>query len=128
MFMRYDGLPICHNDLPVYQDGFFIYKEGLPIFNIVSNFSRLFPIFQDCFQFFKFVFQFFKCAKKNYSLGPINCPLQVLDPSLNVCNGRAAWSSCSYYSTYWHGLFWFAIPGFEPSTFGSVSSNPVFYH
>jgi hypothetical protein len=48
----------------------------------VSNFSRLFPIFQDCFQFFKIVFQFFKCAKKINSPGPINCPLQVLDPSL----------------------------------------------
>ena len=25
-------------------------------------------------------------------------------------------------------FIWFALPGFEPSTLGSVSSNPAFYH
>ena len=25
-------------------------------------------------------------------------------------------------------FIWFALPGFEPSTLGSVSSNPTFYH
>jgi hypothetical protein len=36
------------------------------------------------------------------------------DVSIHVCNGRPLWSSWSYYSTYWHGLFWFVLPHTGP--------------
>ena len=60
---------------------------------IDSSFSRLFPIFQDCFQFFK-------CVKNKTCQGPINCPLQVLDPSLSWLATEAS-ESTSLTVNFW---------------------------